>query len=231
MHHAPARPCSTVRSSAAPRRCSPARSRWRATGRLRSRTMLAQGWGASGAGHWCAVSRRRGWQYILGARLRRTREARDVVLSDIAAFETIEVARRRPDPMELQVKEVTVDGTASQEAAKGRRRSRGSAVFGGAAYLRQDSPRPWRPTPGCDTRADGVSAKRFRSPPPLPRTRPAFRSNTAQTARTCIYGHLEEHHVNDPAVSHLEMDDNVPGREHELGRPRHAMSVMSALAL
>ena len=53
----------------------------------------------------------------------------------------------------------------------------------------------------------------------------------AQTARTCIDGHLEEHHVNDPAVSHLEMDDNVPGREHELGRPRHAMSVMSALAL
>ena len=53
----------------------------------------------------------------------------------------------------------------------------------------------------------------------------------AQTARTCIYGHLEGHHVNDPAVSHLEMDDNVPGREHELGRPRHAMSVMSALAL
>ena len=53
----------------------------------------------------------------------------------------------------------------------------------------------------------------------------------AQTARTCIYGHLEEHHVNDPAVSHLEMDDNVPGREHERGRPRHAMSVMSALAL
>ena len=55
--------------------------------------------------------------------------------------------------------------------------------------------------------------------------------NEAQTARTCIYGHLEGHHVNDPAVSHLEMDDNVPGREHELGRPRHAMSVMSALAL
>ena len=28
----------------------------------------------------------------------------------------------------------------------------------------------------------------------------------AQTARTCIDGHLEERHVNDPAVSHLEMD-------------------------
>ena len=58
-----------------------------------------------------------------------------------------------------------------------------------------------------------------------------FNFEKAQTARTCIYGHLEEHHVIDPAVSHLEMDDNVPGREHELGRPRHAMSVMSALAL
>ena len=58
-----------------------------------------------------------------------------------------------------------------------------------------------------------------------------FRPESAQTARTCIYGHLEGHHVNDPAVSHLKMDDNVPGREHELGRPRHAMSVMSALAL
>ena len=27
------------------------------------------------------------------------------------------------------------------------------------------------------------------------------------------------------------MTDNVPGSEHELGRPRHAMSVMPALAL
>ena len=56
-------------------------------------------------------------------------------------------------------------------------------------------------------------------------------ADMAQTARTCIYGHLEERNANDPAVSHLEMDDNVPGREHELGRPRHARSVMSALAL
>ena len=55
--------------------------------------------------------------------------------------------------------------------------------------------------------------------------------NLAQTARTCIYGHLDERHVNGPALSHLEMDDNIPGREHELGQPRHAMSVMSALAL
>ena len=49
----------------------------------------------------------------------------------------------------------------------------------------------------------------------------------AQTARTCINGHLEERNVIDPAVSHLEMDDNVPGREQELGRPRHAMSALA----
>ena len=34
-------------------------------------------------------------------------------------------------------------------------------------------------------------------------------------AQTCIYGHLEERNVIDPAVSRLEMDDNVPRREHE----------------
>ena len=50
----------------------------------------------------------RGWFYILGARLRRTKEVRDVVLSDTGAFETVEVARQRPDPVELHVKEVTV---------------------------------------------------------------------------------------------------------------------------
>ena len=49
----------------------------------------------------------------------------------------------------------------------------------------------------------------------------------AQTARTCIYGHLEEHHANYPAVSRLQVDDNVPGREHALGRPRHARSALA----
>ena len=39
------------------------------------------------------------WLYILGARLRRTKEVRDVVLSDPGTFETIEVARQRPDPI------------------------------------------------------------------------------------------------------------------------------------
>ena len=53
----------------------------------------------------------RGWLYILGARLRRTKEVRDVVLSDTDAFDTVEVERQRRDPMELQVKEVTVCDT------------------------------------------------------------------------------------------------------------------------
>ena len=60
----------------------------------------------------------RGWFYILGARLRRTKEVRDVVLSDTGAFETVEVARQRPDPMELQVKEVTVHDTPSKGTVK-----------------------------------------------------------------------------------------------------------------
>lgn len=64
----------------------------------------------------------RGWLYILGARLRRTKEVRDVVLSDTGAFETIEVERQRPDPMELQVKEVTVHDTPGKGAEKEPRR-------------------------------------------------------------------------------------------------------------
>ena len=54
---------------------------------------------------------------------------------------------------------------------------------------------------------------------------------SAQTARTRAHGHLEACHANSPAVPHLEMDDDVPGRDHEPGRPRHALSFMSALAL
>ena len=46
----------------------------------------------------------RGWFYILGARLRRTKEVRDVALSDTGAFDTVEVARRAPRP----------DGASSQ---------------------------------------------------------------------------------------------------------------------
>ena len=67
----------------------------------------------------------RGWLYILGARLRRTKEVRDVVLTDTAPFDTVEVERQRPDSMELQVKEVTVCDTpcngAENEPPKPRR--------------------------------------------------------------------------------------------------------------
>ena len=58
----------------------------------------------------------RGWTYILGARLRGTKEVRETVLGDSGPFETVEVERQRPDPMELLVKEVTVrgKGTASR---------------------------------------------------------------------------------------------------------------------
>ena len=66
-----------------------------------------------------------------------------------------------------------------------------------------------------------VTCGRRRSEPPY----------LAQPARTCIYGHLEERNADDPAVPHLETDDNVPGRDHKLGRPHHAMSVIPALAL
>ena len=52
----------------------------------------------------------RGWEYILGARLRGTTEVRDTVLGDTGPFETVEAERQRPDPMELQVKEVAVGG-------------------------------------------------------------------------------------------------------------------------
>ena len=53
-----------------------------------------------------------------GARLRRTKEVRDAVLSDTGAFDTIEVERQRPDPMVLQVKEVTVNDTPCKGTAK-----------------------------------------------------------------------------------------------------------------
>ena len=60
------------------------------------------------SGDMIAAVEARGWQYILGARPRRTKEIRDTVLADNSPFETVEVVRQRPDPMELEVKEVTV---------------------------------------------------------------------------------------------------------------------------
>lgn len=57
----------------------------------------------------------RGWQYILGARPRRVWEIREKALTDKAPFQTIEVPRQRRNPMELQVKEVTVEGPETKK--------------------------------------------------------------------------------------------------------------------
>ena len=81
----------------------------------------------------------RGWQFILGARLRQTKEVRDVVLNDSAAFETIEVTRQRPDPMELQVKEVTVNDPPCEEAAQGAYEPRRYVVCRNPAQARKDA--------------------------------------------------------------------------------------------
>ena len=81
----------------------------------------------------------RSWFYILGARLRRTKEVRDVVLSDTGAFETIEVARQRPDPMELQVKEVTVNDTPCKGAVKAPHKPRRYVVCRNPDQARKDA--------------------------------------------------------------------------------------------
>ena len=81
----------------------------------------------------------RGWFYILGARLRRTKEVRDVVLSDTGAFETVEVARQRPDPMELQVKEVTVSDTPCKGAVKAPHKPRRYVVCRNRDQARKDA--------------------------------------------------------------------------------------------
>ena len=81
----------------------------------------------------------RGWLYILGARLRRTTEVRDVVLGDTGPFETVEVARERPDPMQLQVKEVTVCDTPGKGAAKERAKPRRYVVCHNPDQARKDA--------------------------------------------------------------------------------------------
>ena len=81
----------------------------------------------------------RGWFYILGARLRRTKEVRDVVLSDTGAFDTVEVARQRPDPMELQVKEVTVNDTPCKGTVKAPHKPRRYVVCRNADQARKDA--------------------------------------------------------------------------------------------
>ena len=81
----------------------------------------------------------RGWFYILGARLRRTKEVRDVVLSDTGAFDTVEVARQRPDPMVLQVKEVTVNDTPCKGGVKAPHEPRRYVVCRNADQARKDA--------------------------------------------------------------------------------------------
>ena len=81
----------------------------------------------------------RGWLYILGARLRRTTEVRDVVLNDTAPFDTVEVERQRPDPMELQVKEVTVCDTPCNGAENEPRKPRRYVVCRNPDQARKDA--------------------------------------------------------------------------------------------
>ena len=81
----------------------------------------------------------RGWLYILGARLRRTTEVRDVVLTDTGAFESVEVERQRPDPMELQVKEVTVCDTPCNGAENEPRKPRRYVVCRNPDQARKDA--------------------------------------------------------------------------------------------
>ena len=81
----------------------------------------------------------RGWQYILGARLRQTKEVRDTVLSDGAAFETVEVTRQRRDPMELQVKEVTVDDPPCEAPGQGAHKPRRYVVCRNPVQARKDA--------------------------------------------------------------------------------------------
>ena len=46
------------------------------------------------------------------------------MLSDTGPFETVDVERQRPDPMTLQIKEVTVHDTPGNGAAKAPRKPR-----------------------------------------------------------------------------------------------------------
>ena len=81
----------------------------------------------------------RGWLYILGARLRRTKEVRDVVLSDTDPFETVDVERQRPDPMTLHVKEVTVCDTPRKSTTKAPPKPRRYVVCRNPDQARKDA--------------------------------------------------------------------------------------------
>lgn len=81
----------------------------------------------------------RGWLYILGTRLRRTKEVRDVVLRDTAPFETVAVERQRPDPMQLQVKEVMVNDTPGKGAVSEPHKPRRYVVCHNPDQARKDA--------------------------------------------------------------------------------------------
>ena len=61
------------------------------------------------------------------------------VVSDTGAFETVEVARQRPDPMELQVKEVTVIDTPCKGAVKEPHKPRRYVVCRNPDQARKDA--------------------------------------------------------------------------------------------
>ena len=62
-----------------------------------------------------------------------------MVLSDTGVFETVEVARQRPDPMELQVKEVTVHDTPSKGTVKEPHKPRRYVVCRNPDQARKDA--------------------------------------------------------------------------------------------
>ena len=62
-----------------------------------------------------------------------------MVLSDTGAFDTVEVARQRPDPMELQVKEVTVNDTPCKGAVKAPHKPRRYVVCRNRDQARKDA--------------------------------------------------------------------------------------------
>ena len=64
----------------------------------------------------------RGWQYILGARPRASKEVREEVLSDGGAMTAFTVARTHdPEPLTLEIKEVVLPGSDREEPGEQRR--------------------------------------------------------------------------------------------------------------
>ena len=82
----------------------------------------------------------RGWLYILGARLRRTQGGLATWCSATRAHSRpSSVERQRPDPMTLQVKEVTVHDTPGKGAAKAPPKPRRYVVCRNPDQARKDA--------------------------------------------------------------------------------------------